>query len=63
MPDDNESLIHAVEAIQIPVPDLDLGLAFYRDKLGHELIWREGHSARLRMPDNEAELLLVTARP
>jgi len=63
VPDDDGPLIRAVDAIQIPVPDLDAGLAFYRDRLGHELIWRDAHSAGLRMPDSEAELLLVTARP
>jgi catechol 2,3-dioxygenase-like lactoylglutathione lyase family enzyme len=63
VPDDSDPLIRAVDAIQMPVPDLDAGLGFYRDKLGHELIWCDAHSAGLRMPDSDAELLLVTARP
>jgi hypothetical protein len=29
-----------VDSVQIPVPDLDAALAFYRDALGHALIWR-----------------------
>ncbi len=33
-------LFRKVDAIEIPVPALDAGLAFYRDALGHELIWR-----------------------
>jgi predicted enzyme related to lactoylglutathione lyase len=56
-------LIRSADAIQIPVPDLDAGLAFYRDALGHELIWRDESSAGLRMADSEVELLLVTSRP
>jgi len=27
-----------VDAVTIPVPDLDSGLRFYRDALGHELL-------------------------
>ena len=28
-------LFHMVNAVTIPVPDLDAGLCFYRDSLGH----------------------------
>ena len=55
-------LIRKVDCLQIPVPDLDSGLAFYRDKLGHELIWRTETSAGLRMPDTDAEIVLQTER-
>ena len=34
------SLFHVVNAVTIPVPDLDAGLCFYRDSLGHQLRWR-----------------------
>jgi predicted enzyme related to lactoylglutathione lyase len=33
-------LFQAIDAVTIPVPDLDAGLRFYRDSLGHELRWR-----------------------
>jgi len=33
-------LFHVVDAVTIPVPDLDAGLCFYRDSLGHQLRWR-----------------------
>ncbi len=56
-------LLRAVDAIQIPVPDLDEALAFYRDRLGHELKWRNETSAGLRLPGSEAELVLETGRP
>jgi predicted enzyme related to lactoylglutathione lyase len=42
------------------VPDLESGLAFYRDRLGHELIWRTETAAGLRLPESEAELVLQT---
>jgi predicted enzyme related to lactoylglutathione lyase len=51
-----------VDALQIPVPDLEAGLAFYRDRLGHELIWRTDRSAGLRIPGSEAEIVVQTER-
>ena len=55
-------LFRTVDCLQIPVPDLDAGLAFYRDRLGHELIWRTETAAGLRMPDSDAEIVLQTER-
>ena len=55
-----EPLIRKVDAVQIIVPDLEAGLAFYRDKLGHELRWRNETSAGLAMPDGAAELVIQT---
>jgi len=55
-------LFRKVDCLQIPVPDLDAGLAFYRDRLGHELIWRTATAAGLRMPDSDAEIVLQTER-
>jgi lactoylglutathione lyase len=56
------ALFRKIDSVQIPVPDLEAGLAFYRDQLGHELIWRTSTSAGLRMPDTDAELVLQTER-
>ena len=56
-----EPLILRVDAVQIIVPDLEAGLAFYRDKLGHELRWRNETSAGLAMPDSDTELVIQTA--
>ncbi|MCI0777800.1 MAG: VOC family protein [Chloroflexi bacterium] len=41
--------------------DLEAGLAFYRDKLGHELRWRNETSAGLAMPNSDTELVIQTA--
>lgn len=56
-------LFRRVDCIQVPVPDLDAGLAFYRDKLGHSLKWRTSTAAGLGMPDSDAEIVLQTERP
>jgi len=45
------------------VPDLEAGLAFYRDRLGHELIWRTSTSAGLRIPESDTEIVIQTERP
>lgn len=56
-------LFQKIDCLQIPVPDLEAGLAFYRDRLGHELIWRTNTSAGLRMPGSDAEIVVQTERP
>lgn len=54
------TLIRKVDCVRLYVPDLEAGLAFYRDRLGHELIWRTETAAGLRLPESEAELVLQT---
>ena len=44
-----EPLIRTVDAIQIHVPYLEAGLRFYRDQLGHEIVWRTSRAIRLRL--------------
>lgn len=55
-------LLLKVDAVTIRVPDLESGLAFYRDKLGHELVWRNDAigQAGLRLPESETEIVLAT---
>ena len=55
-------LFQKVDCVRIPVPDLDEGLTYYRDRLGHELIWRTATAAGLRMGDGPAEIVLHTER-
>ena len=52
------ALFRKIDCHSIPVADLDAALAFYRDRLGHELIWRDDSAAGLRLPDSDAELVL-----
>jgi lactoylglutathione lyase len=54
------ALFRKVDCHSIPVGDLEAALAFYRDGLGHELIWRDATAAGLRLPDSEAEFVLHT---
>jgi lactoylglutathione lyase len=54
------ALIRKVDCIRLYVPDLEAGLAFYRDQLGHELIWRTETAVGLRLPESDAELVLQT---
>jgi lactoylglutathione lyase len=58
-----EPLIRKVDCVQIHVPDLDAGLAFYRDQLGHQLVWRTERAVGLRLPDTDAEIVLQIERP
>jgi predicted enzyme related to lactoylglutathione lyase len=56
----NTPLFRKVDCIRLPVANLDAGLAFYRDALGHELNWRTATAAGLRMPDSDAEMVIHT---
>jgi len=53
-------LIQKVDCVRLYVPDLDSGLAFYGEQLGHELVWRTEQAIGLRMPDTDAEIVLHT---
>jgi predicted enzyme related to lactoylglutathione lyase len=58
------ALFRKIDCHSVPVNDLDAAIAFYGGALGHELIWRDGGAAGLRLPESEAELVLHTdARP
>jgi predicted enzyme related to lactoylglutathione lyase len=58
----NAPILRAIDAVTLPVPDLDQGLAYYRDQLGHEMIWRHDDlgQAAVRLPESKAELVLTT---
>ena len=57
-----DALIQKVDCIRLAVADLEAGLAFYRDKLGLELIWRTEQGIGLRLPDDKTEIVLHTER-
>jgi predicted enzyme related to lactoylglutathione lyase len=59
----SDPLLRKVDCVQIPVPDIESGLAFYRDRLGHTLIWRTETSAGLRMPEADTGVVIETERP
>ena len=53
-------LVKKFDCVRFYVPDLEAGLAFYRDRLGHALIWRTVEMVGLRLPDSDAEIVLHT---
>jgi catechol 2,3-dioxygenase-like lactoylglutathione lyase family enzyme len=55
-------LLRVVDAVTIPDPDLDEGLRFYLDQLGHQLLWRNNDigQAGLLLPDSTTEIVLST---
>lgn len=54
-------LFEGVDCVQMCVPSIEEGLAFYRDVLGMRLLWRTETSCGLEMADGAAELVLTTA--
>lgn len=58
--EDPSALLRKVDCIRLPVPDLDDALAFYRDRLGHQLRWRSASAAGLALPESDAELVIHT---
>jgi catechol 2,3-dioxygenase-like lactoylglutathione lyase family enzyme len=53
-------LFQYVDCVRISVPDLEQGLRFYRDILGHKLLWRMKDFIGLQMPDTKTEIVLDT---
>ena len=53
-----DPLFRKVDCVRLTTPDLDAALGFYRDALGHALIWRTPEAAGLAMPDTDADLVL-----
>jgi predicted enzyme related to lactoylglutathione lyase len=49
-----------VDCVRISVPDLEKGLRFYRDQLGHKVLWRMKNYIGLQMPDTKTEIVLDT---
>ena len=53
-----QPLFRKIDNLLLKVDDLDAALAFYRDRLGHRLIWRDTEAAGLALPETDAELVL-----
>jgi predicted enzyme related to lactoylglutathione lyase len=55
-------IFRRVDAVTVPVPDLDTGLRFYSRALGHRLMWRNDAvgQAGLELRDGDSELVLTT---
>jgi predicted enzyme related to lactoylglutathione lyase len=57
-------LIRKVDAVTVPVPDLDAGLRFYSHMLGQPLRWRDDGIGQvgLGLPESDTEIVLTTGR-
>jgi predicted enzyme related to lactoylglutathione lyase len=57
-----QPVLQYVDAVTVPVPDLDRGMVFYRGVFGHQLIWRNEATgqAGLRTPRSDTEIVLTT---
>lgn len=55
-------LLLYVDAVTVRVPDLDAGLLFYRDVLGHQVLWRNDELGQVGLgtPASATEIVLVT---
>jgi catechol 2,3-dioxygenase-like lactoylglutathione lyase family enzyme len=51
-------LFRKIDNVMLRVADLEAALAFYRDRLGHRLIWRTEEAAGLALSETAAELVL-----
>lgn len=59
------AVLRDVDAVTVPVPDLDAGIACYGAALGHRLLWRDDATgqAGLGLADGSTELVLTTRLP
>ncbi|MCP2031312.1 putative enzyme related to lactoylglutathione lyase [Okibacterium sp. HSC-33S16] len=61
-PSAHDSVLRSVDAITVPVPDLDQGLQFYCDRLHQKLLWRNDAvgQAGVALPGSDTELVVST---
>ena len=51
-------LFRKLDNYLLRVNDLDAAVCFYRDRLGHPLIWRDKDAAGFALPETDAELVV-----
>jgi predicted enzyme related to lactoylglutathione lyase len=58
-----EPLLRQVDAVTVRVPNLEDGLAFYAERLGHPLRWRNDEigQAAVALRDSDTEIVLTTS--
>ena len=54
----NRPLFRKLDNLLLRVADLDAAIAFYRDQLGHRLLWRSAEAVGFALPDTDAELVV-----
>ena len=55
-------VLRKVDAVTVRVPDVDAGIDFYVDVLGHRMKWRNDAIGQvgLELPDGDSEIVLTT---
>jgi lactoylglutathione lyase len=51
-------LLRKLDCLLLRVPDLDAAVSFYRDRLGHRVLWRSAEAVGFALPDADAELVV-----
>ena len=51
-------LFRKLDNLLLRVADLDAAIAFYRDRLGHRVLWRSNEAVGFALPDTDAELVV-----
>jgi catechol 2,3-dioxygenase-like lactoylglutathione lyase family enzyme len=54
----NRPLFRKLDNLLLRVADLDAAIAFYRDQLGHRLLWRSAEAVGFALPNTDAELVV-----
>jgi lactoylglutathione lyase len=52
-------LFRKLDNLLLRVADLDLAISFYRDRLGHRVLWRSDEAVGFALPDTDAELVPI----
>jgi lactoylglutathione lyase len=58
----SQPLFQKIDCVMLHVPDLVSALAFYRDHLGHRLVWRSEDAAGLQMLESDSEIVLQAGK-
>jgi catechol 2,3-dioxygenase-like lactoylglutathione lyase family enzyme len=51
-------LFRKLDNLLLRVADLDAAISFYRDQLGHRVLWRSEEAVGFALPDTDAELVV-----
>ena len=54
----SQPLFRKIDCHLLRVADLEAAIAFYRDKLGHRLLWRTEEAVGFALPETDAELVV-----
>lgn len=51
-------LFRKLDNLLLRVADLDAAISFYRDRLGHRVVWRSERAVGFAFPDTDAEIVV-----